>query len=102
MQLAKAQLIRVPGHQAIAGIEIADQLAKHDIVHLIRVPGHRAGIETADHWPNMTAQLIWVPGHQAIAGIETAAQLAKPGSEWPLMGPELACSISMGSAKKVV
>jgi hypothetical protein len=39
-------------------------------------------------------QLIWVPGH----GNETA----RTGSEHPFIGPEPACGISIGVAKKAV
>jgi hypothetical protein len=37
-----------------------------------------------------------------IVGNETAAQLARTGSEHPLIGPEPACGISIGVAKKAV
>jgi hypothetical protein len=43
-----------------------------------------------------------VPGHEGIFGNETADQLAKMGSEHPFIGPEPACGISFGVAKKVV
>jgi hypothetical protein len=45
-------------------------------------------------------QLIWVPGHEGIVGNETADQLARTGSYHPLIGPEPACGISIGAAKK--
>jgi ribonuclease HI len=47
-------------------------------------------------------QLIWVPGHEGIVGNETADQRTSTGSENLLTGPEPACSISIGVAKKAV
>jgi hypothetical protein len=43
-----------------------------------------------------------VPGHEGTDGNEMTDQLAKLGFERPFIGPEPACSISMGVAKKVV
>jgi hypothetical protein len=43
-----------------------------------------------------------VPGHGGAVGNETADQLARTGSEHPFIGPEPACSISIGVAKKEV
>jgi hypothetical protein len=40
--------------------------------------------------------------HEDIVGNETADQLARTGSEHPFLGPEPACGISIGVAKKVV
>jgi hypothetical protein len=43
-----------------------------------------------------------VPGHEGIDGNETADQLAGTGSDNPFIGPEPACGISIGAAKKAV
>jgi hypothetical protein len=43
-----------------------------------------------------------VLGHEGIAGNETADQLAKIGAEHTFIGPEPACGISMGVARKAI
>jgi hypothetical protein len=43
-----------------------------------------------------------VPGHGDIVGNETAVRLARTGSQRPFIGPEPACGISVGVAKKPV
>jgi ribonuclease HI len=60
---------------------------------------HQSLIQLARH---NRVQLIWVPGHEGTVGNETAHQLAKTGSEYPFIGPEPACGISIGVAKKAV
>jgi hypothetical protein len=40
--------------------------------------------------------------HEGIVGNEMADQLARMGSEHPFIGPEPACGISIGVAKKAV
>jgi hypothetical protein len=43
-----------------------------------------------------------VPGHEGIVGIEMADQLARAEPEHSFIGPESACGISIGVAKKAV
>jgi ribonuclease HI len=43
-----------------------------------------------------------VLGHRGIEGNETADKLARLRSECPFIGPETACGISAGIAKKAV
>jgi ribonuclease HI len=45
---------------------------------------------------------MWVPGYEGIVGNEAAGQLARTGSEYQFIGPEAACRISTGVAKKAV
>jgi hypothetical protein len=47
-------------------------------------------------------QLIGVPGDEGIAGSETADHLARTGSEHSFTGPEPACGMSFGVAKRAV
>jgi hypothetical protein len=57
-------------------------------------------LEKAENNPHSSA--LRVPEHEGIAGNETADQLAKTGSEYPFIGPEPACGISMGVTKKAI
>jgi ribonuclease HI len=45
---------------------------------------------------------MWVPGNEGTAGNETADQLAKAGYEHPITGPEPACGIFIGVAKRAI
>jgi hypothetical protein len=60
---------------------------------------HQSLIQLARH---NRVQLICVPGHEGIVGNETADQLARTGSEHRFTGPEPACRILIGVAKKAV
>jgi ribonuclease HI len=60
---------------------------------------HQSLIQLAEH---NRVQLKWVPGDAGIEGNEIADQLAKLGSECPFIGPEPACGISVGIAKRAV
>lgn len=42
-----------------------------------------------------------MPGHKNIEGNETADQMERLGSDCPFTGPEIACGISAGIAKKL-
>jgi hypothetical protein len=74
-------------------------LDKHQINSKLVWDSYQTLTELANH---NRVQLVWVPGYEGIAGNKTADQLAKTGSEYPFIGPELACGISMGVAKKEI
>jgi hypothetical protein len=56
-------------------------------------------VKLADH---NKVQLTQVPGHRHTKCIETANHLARVGFECPFTGPEPACSIPTGAAKRAV
>jgi hypothetical protein len=74
-------------------------LGNHQITSKLVWDCHQSLIQLATH---NRVQLIWVPGHEGIVRNETADQLARTGSEHPFIGPEPACGISVGVAKKVI
>jgi hypothetical protein len=74
-------------------------LDKHHITSKLVWNCHQSLTQLAEH---IRVQVIWMPGHEGIVGNETADQLARIGSEHPFTGPEPACIISTGVAKKVV
>jgi hypothetical protein len=81
-------------------------MSPSDMFHMVRLitsklvwDCHRSLIQVDKH---NRVQLIWVSGHEGIVGNETADQLARTGSEHPFIGPEPACGISIGVAKKGV
>jgi ribonuclease HI len=74
-------------------------LGKYQITSKLVWDCHQSLTQLAKH---NRVQLIWVPGHEGIDGNETADQLARTGSDHPFTGPEPACGISIGAAKKAV
>jgi ribonuclease HI len=60
---------------------------------------HQTLMELAKH---KRVQLMWVPGDEGIARNETADQLAKIDAEYPSIGLEPSCGISIGVAKKAI
>jgi hypothetical protein len=72
---------------------------RHEITSKLVWDCHQSLIQLAEH---NRVQLIWVPGHEGTDGNETADQLARTRSENLFKGPEPACGISIGAAKKAV
>jgi hypothetical protein len=85
--------------------EISYQQGPTPVIHLqiiivtVSINVRDCLIQLAEH---NRVQLIWVPSHEGIVGNETVDQLARTGSEHPFTGPEPACGISIGVAKKAV
>jgi hypothetical protein len=78
---------------------LSEALGKYQITSKLVRDCHQSLTQLARH---NRVQLIWVPGHEGIVDNEMAHQLARTGSEHPFIGPEPACGISVGVAKKVV
>jgi ribonuclease HI len=74
-------------------------LGKGQIISKLVWDCHQSLIQLARH---SRVQLIWVPHNEGIAGNETADLLARTGSEHPFTGPEPACGIAIGVAKRAV
>jgi hypothetical protein len=74
-------------------------LGNHQITSKLFWDSHQSLIQLATH---NRVQLIWVPGHESIAGNGTADQLTKTGCQHLFIGPEPACSILVGVAKKAI
>jgi ribonuclease HI len=72
-------------------------LGKHQITSKLVWDCHQSFIQLAEH---NRVQLIWVPGHEGIVGNEITDQLVRTGPEYPFTGPEPACGIAVGLAKK--
>jgi hypothetical protein len=85
-----------PGRECQAVIKA---LGKYHITSKLVWDYHQSLIQLAKH---NRVQLIRVPGYEGTVGKETADQLARTGSEHPLTGPETACGISIGVAKKAI
>jgi hypothetical protein len=85
--------IRSDSQAAIKAID------KHQITSKLVRDCHKFLTQLARH---NRVQLIWVPEHEGIVGNETADQLARTKYEHPFTGPEPACGISIGVAKKAV
>jgi hypothetical protein len=74
-------------------------LGKYQITSNLVWDYYQSLIQLAKH---NRVQLIWMAGHEGIVGNETADQLARMASEHTFVGPEPACEISIGVAKKAV
>jgi hypothetical protein len=74
-------------------------LDKHQINSKLVCDCYQTLMELANH---NRVELVWVPRHEGITVNEIADHLARTGSERPFIGPEPACGISMGVAKKAI
>jgi ribonuclease HI len=71
----------------------------HQITSKLGWDCHQSLIQLARH---NRVQPIWERGHEGIAVNETADLVARTGSEHLFTGPEPACGISIGVAKRAV
>jgi ribonuclease HI len=78
---------------------MVEAVRKYQITSKLVWNCHQSLIQLTKH---NSVQLISVPGHEVMTGNETADQLARTGSEHSFIGPEPACGISVGVAKKAV
>jgi ribonuclease HI len=74
-------------------------LGKFQITSQLILDCHQSIIQLGRH---NRVQTIWVPGHDGIAGNESTDLHARTVCEHPFTGPEPACGISIGVAKRAV
>jgi hypothetical protein len=72
---------------------------KHQITSKLVWDCHQSLTQLVEH---KRVQLIWVAGREVIVDNEIADKLARTGSAHPFTGPEPACGISVGVAKKAI
>jgi ribonuclease HI len=72
---------------------------KYQVTSILVWDCHQSLTQLARH---NRVQPIWVPDREGTVGNETTDQLARTGSDHPFTGPERACGISNGVARKAV